>query len=247
MNEEKEPTAARRDEAALRLDESGIGEEDESPVQLPVFPSDVLHTVLPAQLAHAPADLLSPAQVASHRQKRHLNRETRVNTLAILPGERLALPAGSPAGWPACPAEPGPSPSARAPIGRPACPCTPGSCASPPRPGGGSWRWPPAAAAPPRSCRARRSRCPEALAGERGRRERHRAPCTKEGRERAARERESSPIKMANWFDLGTLAPGGQSCTVSVYRGRPVPAWHRLRERLEPASVPLRSLFFNTA
>lgn len=59
-------------------------------------------------------------------------------------------------------------------------------------------------------------------------------------------KRERSPIKIANWFDLGTLALGRQSCTVRVYLGSPVLAWQRVSEMSEPASVSVRSLFFKT-
>lgn len=72
VDKRKELTRIWRDKTALWLDEGSIRQKNESPVQLSVFSFDILHTVLPAQLTHTPADLLSPTHVTSNWQKRHL-------------------------------------------------------------------------------------------------------------------------------------------------------------------------------
>lgn len=62
----RELTAIGGDETTLGLHQSRVGQEHQSAVQLAVLPPDVLHTVFTAVLAHTPADLLSPTQVATH-------------------------------------------------------------------------------------------------------------------------------------------------------------------------------------
>lgn len=66
MTKIKELTSNWRDEAALGLNDGSIGQENESPIQLSILPSDILHQILPTEFTHTPADLLSPTQVTSN-------------------------------------------------------------------------------------------------------------------------------------------------------------------------------------